>query len=194
MKWYIAVILILLAALLLDAGLLAYSMYVLLGLLLLTRFLARTWINSRSAARACTPPKPASDEEDDKDEKERHNLTAEVGERVQVRVTVRNGGRLPAPWVLLEDLLPQEALDKRFPKLKVKGKRLRIAMLAPGGKTNVDYSVECLGRGYFQIGPLVMETGDLFGLHRRFRVDAEPAFLLVYPRIIPLEGYDLTSR
>ena len=39
-----------------------------------------------------------------------------------------------------------------------------------------------------------MENGDLFGLHRRFRVDAEPTFLLVYPRIVPLEGYDLTSR
>ena len=76
----------------------------------------------------------------------------------------------------------------------MKGKRLRIAMLSPGGTVDVDYSIECLGRGYFQIGPLVMETGDLFGLHRRFRVDAAPAYLLVYPRIIPLEGYDLTLR
>jgi uncharacterized protein (DUF58 family) len=194
MKWFIAVLLILLAALLLDAGLLAYSMYVLLGLLLLTRFLARSWINSLSASRVCTPPKPASAEEDDKDERERHNLTAEIGDRVKVRVAVHNSGRLPVPWVLLEDMAPQDALDRRFPKLKVKGKRLRIAMLAPGGTTKVDYSLECLMRGYFQIGPLVMENGDLFGLHRRFRVDAEPAFLLVYPRIIPLEGYDLTSR
>ena len=56
------------------------------------------------------------------------------------------------------------------------------------------YTVECMRRGYFQIGPLVMENGDLFGLHRRFRVDAEPVYLLVYPRIVPLEGYDLTSR
>ncbi len=109
-------------------------------------------------------------------------------------MTVRNNGRLPAPWVLLEDVLPQDALDKRFPKLKVKGKRLRIAMLSAGGKVDVEYTVECLTRGYFQIGPLVMESGDLFGLHRRFRVGAEPAYLLVYPRIIPLEGYDLTSR
>ncbi len=31
--------------------------------------------------------------------------------------------------------------------------------------------LECLQRGYFQIGPLVLESGDLFGLHRRFRVD-----------------------
>ena len=111
-----------------------------------------------------------------------------------MRVTVTNGGRLPVPWVLLEDVLPKDALDKRFPKLKVKGKRLRIAMLSAGGTVDVDYSVECLGRGYFQIGPLMMENGDLFGLHRRFRVDAAPAYLMVYPRIIPLEGYDLTSR
>ena len=193
MKWYIAVLLILLAALLLDAGLLAYSMYVLLGLLLLTRFLARSWINHLSASRACTPPQPASPDEND-GKRDTHNLTAEIGDRIKVRVTVKNGGRLPAPWVLLEDVLPKEALDKRFPKLKVKGKRLRIAMLSPGGTVDVDYSVECLGRGYFQIGPLVMETGDLFGLHRRFRVDADPAYLMVYPRIVPLEGYDLTSR
>ena len=59
MKWFIAVILILLAALLLDSGLLAYSMYVLLGLLLLTRFLARSWISNLSAERACTPPSRA---------------------------------------------------------------------------------------------------------------------------------------
>jgi uncharacterized protein (DUF58 family) len=193
MKWYIAVILILIAALLLDAGLLAYSMYVLLGLLLLTRFLARSWINNLSASRACTPPKSASSEEEEP-ERDTHNLTAEIGDRVKVRVRVKNNGRLPVPWVLLEDMLPQDALDRRFPKVKVKGKRLRIAMMAPGGKVDVEYSVECLTRGYFQIGPLVLENGDLFGLHRRFRVEADPAFLLVYPRIIPLEGYDLTSR
>ena len=112
MKWYIAVLLILLAALLLDAGLLAYSMYVLLGLLLLTRFLARSWINHLSASRACTPLQPASSEEDEKD---RHNLTAEIGDRIKVRVTVTNGGRLPAPWVLLEDVLPRDALDSASP-------------------------------------------------------------------------------
>jgi len=193
MKWYVAVVLILLAALLLDAGLLAYSMYVLLGLMLLTRFLARSWINNLSAERAVGPARPAAD---DRDEAERPTggMTAEIGDRVKVRVTVTNSGRLPVPWVLLEDMLPPDALDKRFPRLKVKGKRLRIAMLSAGGSTKLDYTVECLTRGYFQIGPLVMENGDLFGLHRRFRVDAEPTFLLVYPKIVPLEGYDLTSR
>ena len=32
------------------------------------------------------------------------------------------------------------------------------------------YQLECNRRGFYQVGPLVMETGDLFGLHRRLRV------------------------
>jgi uncharacterized protein (DUF58 family) len=56
------------------------------------------------------------------------------------------------------------------------------------------YQVECLARGYYQVGPLVLEGGDLFGLHRRYRVLTKPGFVLVYPRIVPLLGYDLESR
>ena len=56
------------------------------------------------------------------------------------------------------------------------------------------YQLECNRRGYYQIGPLVLETGDLFGLHRRYRVVTEPHFLLVYPEVVPLEGYDIASR
>ena len=49
-------------------------------------------------------------------------------------------------------------------------------------------------RGYYQIGPLVLETGDLFGLHRRHRVATPAEYVLVYPRLLRLEGYDLASR
>jgi uncharacterized protein (DUF58 family) len=41
---------------------------------------------------------------------------------------------------------------------------------------------------------LLLETGDLFGLHRRFRVATKPHFVLVFPKVLPLEGYDLASR
>jgi uncharacterized protein (DUF58 family) len=176
MKWFIAVVLILFAALLLDSGLLAYAMYVLLALLVISRFLARSWMNGLSATRKC-------DRE-----------TAVVGDKANVTLTLRNTGRLFVPWLLLEDLLPRYALDKRFPRLKIKGKRLQICMLGGGGEKVVKYQIECLMRGYYQIGPLVLENGDLFGLHRRFRVETEPAFLLVYPRIVQLTGYALESR
>lgn len=176
MKWYVGAALILLAALLIESGLLAYAMYVLLGVLLVSRFLARSWLDAVTAARSCDV------------------TTAEVGDEVPVAVTVRNGGSLPVPWVLIEDVLPAPALQQRPPRLRVKGKRLRIAFLRAGSETTVKYTLKIAQRGYYQIGPLVLESGDVFGLHRRFRVLTKPHFLLVYPRVVTLEGYELASR
>ena len=176
MKWFVGVVLLLSAALLLESSLLAYAMYVLLGLLLLSRWLARSWIGGLSATRTC------------------RQVNADIGDRVAVQLTVSNDGGLPIPWLLAEDLLPQYSLGQRFPRFKIKGKRLQIAMLRAGATLEMKYHVECLMRGYFQIGPLTVESGDLFGLHRRFRVLTEPTFLLVYPRIVPLLGYDVASR
>jgi uncharacterized repeat protein (TIGR01451 family) len=176
MRWYIGVILILLAALVLQSGLLAYSMYVLLGVLIVSRLLARASLDKLAAERSCK------------------RRTAEIGDKVAVNVTVRNTGRLPVPWVLLEDLLPKQAVNPRAPRLRLKGKRLVLRLLSPGGETKVQYQVECRMRGYYQLGPLVLESGDLFGLHRHYRVAADPHFLLVYPKVVPLVGYDLASR
>ena len=63
-----------------------------------------------------------------------------------------------------------------------------------GRRDTMFYQLKCNRRGYHQIGPLVVETGDLFGLHRRYRVLTSPHFLLVYPEVVPLEGYELASR
>jgi uncharacterized repeat protein (TIGR01451 family) len=175
-KWFLGILLFLAVALVLESGLLAYAMYVLLGLLIVSRFLARRWVEGLSATRECSRD------------------TAEVGETVTVTIRVRNSGALPVPWVLLEDLLPRKALTPTHPRLHVKGHRLQVSMLAPRGEALVRYRLKLGLRGYYQIGPIVMESGDLFGLHRRNRVATEPHFLLVYPKVVPLEGFDLASR
>jgi uncharacterized protein (DUF58 family) len=194
MRWFLGALALLLAALSLESGLLAYAMYVLLGLLLVSRFLARNGISNLTAERTVRKAGARPDEAQPTEEGSFGGLALEIGERVQVHVLVKNTGSLLVPWVLLEDVLPGRALDRRNPKLEVKGKRLRIGMLRGGGEMVLQYQLECAGRGYHQIGPLVMESGDLFGLHRRFRVVTEPKFVLVYPRIVPLAGYDLASR
>src|SRR5690348_15826126 len=124
MKWCWGVLLMLLAALLLESSLLAYAMYVLLGLLLLSRWLARAWIGGLTATPSC------------------NRLTAENGERVPAQLTITNTGGLPVPWVLAEDLLQRHWLDKRFPRLRIKGKRLQIAMLRAGAQMEMKYQVE----------------------------------------------------
>src|SRR5262249_18531285 len=80
------------------------------------------------------------------------------------------------------------------PRLKVIGKRIIARGLRPRAEVKLSYELRCKGRGYFQIGPLVMESGDLFGLYRRYHIAAEPDYLLVYPKVIPLQGYDIASR
>ena len=176
MRWLLGALLLLLAAFLLQSSLMAYALYVVLGLMLINRVLARAWVGHLAATRTCS------------------HATAEIGDRVTVTVTVRNTGAWPVPWILLEDLLPREATRVNRPRLRVKGRRLHLAMLWSGGEVELDYTLECLRHGYYQIGPLVMETGDLFGLHRRYRVDAAPCYVLVYPKTVLLEGYDLASR
>lgn len=176
MKWYAGSILLLVVAWVFQLALLAYAMYTLLGVLIASRMLARVWAQSLSATRETSRP------------------TAEVGDKVAVAIKVRNRGALPIAWVLLEDLLPRHALIHEPPNLQVRGRRMQLAMLRGGGSKSVLYQMQCNRRGYYQIGPLVLETGDLFGLHRRFRVLTEPTFLLVYPQVIPLDGYDIASR
>ncbi len=176
MKWFLGALLFLLVALVLQSGLLAYAMYVLLAVMILSRVLARSWIGNLSARRSCD------------------KLVAEIGNQVSVEVLIKNAGALPVPWVILEDLLPRKALEQRPPRLRVEGKRLQLRMLPAGKEIAIRYAIECQARGYYQIGPLILETGDLFGLHRRYRVEAEPLFLLVYPRVVPLQGYELASR
>ncbi len=76
----------------------------------------------------------------------------------------------------------------------MKGQRLAVAMLGARGSKTLNYQLHFVMRGYYQVGPLVLETGDLFGLHRRFRIVTDPVYIMVYPKVVPLPGYDLASR
>jgi uncharacterized repeat protein (TIGR01451 family) len=176
MKWFLGAVLLLVVALVFRVGLLAYAMYTLLGVMLVSRFLARTWSEHLTARREC------------------NRLSANVGETVAVVITIENKGPLPVAWLLVEDLLPRHALIYEPPNLRVSGKRLHLAMFNRRGRKTIHYQLTCNRRGYYQVGPLVLETGDLFGLHRRYRVATEPHFLLVYPQVQPLEGFDIASR
>jgi uncharacterized protein (DUF58 family) len=176
MRWLLGAIALLVVGIAFQLGLLVYAMYVLIAVLLVSRFLAREWIENVSALRECS------------------GLTAQIGEKIGVIVTVKNKGRLPIAWLLLEDSIPKSALVQRPPRISLDGRRTMITQLGPGAEKLILYQVNFLMRGYYQIGPLLIESGDLFGLHRRFRVETKPHFVLVFPKVLPLEGYDLASR
>ena len=151
-------------------------MYALLGVLIISRFLTKAWIDHLVVTREC------------------NRLEASIGDTVAVVVRVENTGRIPIAWVLLEDLLPRHALVFRPPSLEVVGKRVQLATIWPKKTATLLYQLKCNRRGYYQLGPTVLESGDLFGLHRKYRIGSEPHFLVVYPKVISLANYEITSR
>jgi uncharacterized protein (DUF58 family) len=176
MKWLAGAAVLLVIAVALGLELLAYAMYVLLSVLLVSRFLTHNWAESLVAKREC------------------NRLAAEVGDRIAVVVTLQNVGRWPVAWVLVEDLLPREALIHDPPRLRIEGRRVQLQTLRPAARKTIRYQLTPTRRGYYQLGPLVLETGDLFGLHRRYRVLTEPQFLMVLPKVLPLAGYEVSSK
>ncbi len=176
MRSLLVIVGVLVITAILDLALLSGALCALLGLMLISRFLARTWITNIEASREC------------------NRTDVEAGQTIAFVVTVQNRGRLPVAWMLIEDMLPRGAITSRPPRIEVKGHRMTVAMLGPRGRKTLNYQLHAAMRGYYQIGPLVLETGDLFGLHRRFRIVTEPVYIMVYPKVVPLSGYDLASR
>jgi uncharacterized protein (DUF58 family) len=175
-RWLVGAVVVLVLAVVLKLGLLAYAMYVLVAMLLLSRWIARTWAENLHATREC------------------NRLEAEVGDKVAVNVTIENRGPLPVAWVLWEELLPARATFFEPPALGVDGERMQLAMLPRKARRSLNYKLACNRRGYYQLGPLVVETGDLLGLHRRYRVLSRPMFLTVYPKVLALSGMQVASK
>lgn len=103
---------------------------------------------------------------------------AEVGERVDVRVRLVNRGLLPIPWLLVEDMV--------LPDTPTSGVRGELTWLMPGQELKLEYQVLCERRGYYRTGPVLIETGDYFGLLRRFAARRPLQYLTVRPRPVPL--------
>lgn len=178
-----------------GAGLWMMAAMSVAGVLVLSSVVSRKWADSISVERQEVP----SDGRD---------LEVVIGSRVPVTVVVENKGSLPIAWALIEDLLPRAAarqvtsdpestLTKYHASntpLLVDGPRLAALALMPGAKRPIRYSVECQRRGYFQIGPTVVETGDPVGMFRRYRLGAAPMFITVLPKIRLLSTYEIGSR
>ena len=176
MRWLVVTIALILVALALNLGLLAYAMYALLGVIVLSRTLADRWSADLTATRST------------------NRDHVKIGDGVAVVTVIENRGWLPIPWLLLEDLLPRKALVHNPPNLQIAGRRLQLVSFRGRGRKTISYQLKCNCRGYYQLGPLVAETGDVFGLYRRYRILSEPSFVLVYPEVVPLAGFDVASR
>jgi uncharacterized protein (DUF58 family) len=69
-----------------------------------------------------------------------------------------------------------------------------VVSLGSREQGHFSYRLDCRKRGYYPIGPLLLETGDLLGIIKHRRLEVEPQYLIVYPRIVPLQQLGLPTR
>ncbi len=175
-KWFFGAVVLLAVGAAFQLGLLMYAMYVFLAVMLVGRYLTRQWTHQIEATRETNRP------------------TARIGEKVAVVLRLHNRGKTRVVWLLAEDSVPQQALLQKPPRIKIEGKRTHLLTLGAGARQTLMYQVTFQMRGYYQIGPLLIESGDLFGLHRQYRILTKPAFIVVPPHVVPVTGYDISTR
>lgn len=109
-----------------------------------------------------------------------------LGETVPLRLRLRNAGRLPIPWVRVEDRLPVRLTQNT-------SYRAVVSLLARETRF-LEYSLVGHRRGYYAVGPLQVDVGDVFGFHTRSMATAAPSYLTVYPKILSLQQLGLPSK
>lgn len=100
------------------------------------------------------------------------------GEQIRVNLTIRNTGWLPLVWVQIHETLP---VQLSYPSSVRK-------VVSLGSKAKVEISYELVGkkRGYYQVGPLKLRSGDVLGVVDGIERIFDPVYLTVYPKIYPL--------
>ncbi len=164
----IAVGFLLVVILLFGFGLTLYGIYVVLAVLIVSRLMTQQSLTNLVESRTLS----------------RRQL--EAGDAVTVTTEVRNAGKGVVLWALMEDFVRDRA--------QVTGERLRIELMRPGKVALLKYTARLPFRGYYPFGPIMLETGDLFGLVRKFRVGAEVDFVTVLPKVVPIAQYGVPTQ
>jgi uncharacterized protein (DUF58 family) len=108
------------------------------------------------------------------------------GDHITVELSLRNRSRLPVPWVEVEESVPIEMRETAVPS--------QAFALSSRGHREWSYTLACRHRGYYRLGPLRTQTGDLLGLEQRLILLQEDRYLTVYPRVVPLDRLGLPTR
>jgi len=109
-----------------------------------------------------------------------------LGEQITVSLKLENLGRLPIPWLMLNDTFSTVLSSPPFFR--------EIITLGSRAKQTLRYSLNARRRGFYQIGPLLLETGDLLGIYRSISSQFKSDYLIVYPKILPIAQLGLPTH
>lgn len=105
---------------------------------------------------------------------------AHLGDTIELRYELFNAHRFGKLWL---EIFEESSWPEHLPG--------RVLSIAGQKDRKWKVLVRALRRGRFQLGPIVLRSGDPFGLFStEMRVDA-PALILVYPKVLPLLHWQL---
>ncbi|MDD5287827.1 MAG: DUF58 domain-containing protein [Dehalococcoidales bacterium] len=120
------------------------------------------------------------------------------GEEVQLEIEISNRKPLPLPWLQVEDEIPKETIalkGKISPSYSTTHNLLsNLFSVSWYHKIKRRYPLHCLHRGYFSFGPARISSGDIFGFFTRQKEIESLDYLMVYPKIVPLEKLVIPSK
>ncbi len=155
-------------AFLVQSPYMAFAMYAFLLLIGLANLSSLAWLAGLDCERRIT------------------RTTLQQGDDTEVEITVKNTRGWPIPWIFFEDYHPAD-----FPR---RGENKRLAILMPGRSVTLRYTLTCPRRGYHRIGPLLMESGDLFGLQKRFRTGERQEYVAVLPTVAYIDTFNISAK
>ena len=121
-----------------------------------------------------------------------------VGETVDLSLRVTNRKLIPIPWLKIEDEFPSRLTVLRGnvePTSDPTTNHLaRLLSLRWYERVTWHYQVRCDRRGFYPIGPLHMQSGDLFGFFSTRVNLPQVDWLIVYPPVLPITALSLPSK
>jgi uncharacterized protein (DUF58 family) len=110
-----------------------------------------------------------------------HLRHAQVGQPLEERLAVRNTSRLPKLWLEVNDESNLPGHHAGFV----------VSNLTPGSERGWSVRTTCQERGRFTLGPIMVASGDPFGLFRLSRKIPATSTIVVYPGTVELRMFPL---
>lgn len=168
MRWILPFLATLLAvAFITRVDVFFHLLYALSGIYILGRLWARRAVESVALERV-------------------HDRRAFLDQEVVVEVRIRNRSWLPALWIRVHDTVPAALAPGSVFR--------QVISLLPRERLRLTYTVKGRRRGYYRLGPLIGEGGDLLGSARYSTEQAGDGWLIVYPKIVALHDIRFPSQ
>lgn len=121
------------------------------------------------------------------------------GENIDVNIHIENDKSLPVPWIQTIDTWPSSLApvqkDSYSPSHLINhGFLTNTYSLRPRENKNRTFQLNLESRGIYRIGPVEIESTDLFGFYSSKTTVDTYNYVTIYPRITPLPKYGFRTE